>query len=188
MTTTKILHNVCIPYTFSGHNGHKPKRSKSKWPQTEKATNRNGHKPKRRQTEKATNRNGQKPKRPQTETATDRNGHKPKRPQTISYKLYRNLKSCWLFLANFDFVFANCIHVFSSYVCHYGDSKERISYSHLLLYRKGYAHGLVCFVVFILRFHIALMQLTHIFQYWGPRNVKIVSLSNCQLSMSGRYG
>ena len=40
----------------SGHNGHKPKRPKQ--PQTETATDREGHKPKRSQTEAATNRNG----------------------------------------------------------------------------------------------------------------------------------
>ena len=68
--------------TGSGHNGHKPKRPKPKRPQTETATNRNGHKPERPQTETATNRNGHRPERPQTGTATNRNGHKPKRPQT----------------------------------------------------------------------------------------------------------
>ena len=73
-----------IPITTpdSGHNGHKPKRPKPKRPQTETATNRNGHKPKRPQTGTATDRNGHRPKRPQTETATNRNGHKPERPQT----------------------------------------------------------------------------------------------------------
>ena len=78
------LHDSChlVVCLDSGHNGHKPKRPKPKRPQTETATNRNGHRPKRPQTETATNRNGHKPKRPQTETATDRNGHKPKRPQT----------------------------------------------------------------------------------------------------------
>ena len=65
----------------SGHNGHKPKRPKPKRPQTETATNRNGHKPKRPQTGTATDRNGHKPKRPQTGKATNRNGHKPERPQ-----------------------------------------------------------------------------------------------------------
>ena len=44
----------------SGHNGHKPKRPKSKRPQTGTATNRNDNKPKRPQTETATNRNGHK--------------------------------------------------------------------------------------------------------------------------------
>ena len=68
--------------TDSGHNGHKPKRPKPKRPQTETATNRNGHRPKRPQTETATNRNGHRPERPQTETATDRNGHKQERLQT----------------------------------------------------------------------------------------------------------
>ena len=66
----------------TGHNGHKPKRPQPKRPQTETATNRNGHRPKRPQTGTATNRNGHKPERPQTGTATGRNGHKPKRPQT----------------------------------------------------------------------------------------------------------
>ena len=66
----------------TGHNGHKPKRPQPKRPQTETATNRNGHKPERPQTGTATNRNGHRPKRPQTETATNRNGHKPERPQT----------------------------------------------------------------------------------------------------------
>ena len=66
----------------SGHNGHKPKWPKPKRPQTETATNRNGHRPKRSQTETATNRNGHNPERPQTESATNRNGHKPKWPQT----------------------------------------------------------------------------------------------------------
>ena len=48
----------------SGHNGHKPKRTKPK-----------GHKPKRTQTVTATDRNGHKPKRTQTGTATNRNRH-----------------------------------------------------------------------------------------------------------------
>ena len=71
--------------TDSGRNGHKPKRPKPKRPQTETATNRNGHRPERPQTEtatnwKATDRNvhkpeGHKPKRPLTETATSRNKH-----------------------------------------------------------------------------------------------------------------
>ena len=68
--------------TDSGHDGHKPERPKPKRPQTETATNRNGHKPKRPQTETPTDRNGHRPKRPQTEKATNRNGHKPERPQT----------------------------------------------------------------------------------------------------------
>ena len=66
----------------TGHNGHKPKRPQPKRPQTETATNRNGHRPKRPQTETATNRNGHKPERPQTRKATNRNGHRPERPQT----------------------------------------------------------------------------------------------------------
>ena len=65
----------------SGHNGHKPKRPKPKRPQTETATNRNGHKPKRPQTGTATNRKGHRPDWPQTGTVTNRNGHKPERPQ-----------------------------------------------------------------------------------------------------------
>ena len=69
-------------HTVTGHNGHKPKRPQPKRPQTETATNRNGHKPERPQTETATNRNGHKPERPQTRTATNRNGHRPERPQT----------------------------------------------------------------------------------------------------------
>ena len=69
-------------WRVTGHNGHKPKRPQPKRPQTETATNRNGHKPERPQTETATNRNGHKPKRPQTGTATNRNGHRPERPQT----------------------------------------------------------------------------------------------------------
>ena len=76
--TEKSLVKVMV----TGHNGHKPKRPQPKRPQTETATNRNGHRPERPQTETATDRNGHKPERPQTETATDRNGHKPKRPQT----------------------------------------------------------------------------------------------------------
>ena len=74
--------NADIGQKLTGHNGHKPKRPRPKRPQTETATNRNGHKPKRPQTGKARNWNGHKPKRPQTETATNQNGHKPKRPQT----------------------------------------------------------------------------------------------------------
>ena len=66
----------------TGHNGHKPKWPQPKRPQTETATNRNGHRPKRPQTETATNRNGHKPERPQTRKATNRNGHRPERPQT----------------------------------------------------------------------------------------------------------
>ena len=66
----------------TGHNGHKPKRPQPKRPQTETATNRNGHKLERPQTETATNRNGHKPKRPQTGTATNRKGHRPEWPQT----------------------------------------------------------------------------------------------------------
>ena len=68
-----------------------------------------------------------------------------------------------------------------------GDSKEKINHSHLLIYPKEYARGFICFVVFILRIHIALMYLTHALQDWVPRNVEIVSLSNCQLSMPGWY-
>ena len=68
----------------TGHNGHKPKRPQPKRPQTETATNRNGHKPERPQTETATNWNDHRPKRLQTETATDRNGHKPERPHQLS--------------------------------------------------------------------------------------------------------
>ena len=86
----------------SGHNGHKPKRPKPKRPQTEMATNRNGHKPKRPQTGTATDRKGHKPKRPQTETATNRNGHKPERPQSETatnrnrhnYILFSGLQIC----------------------------------------------------------------------------------------------
>ena len=113
----------------TGHNGHKPKRPQPKRPQTETATNRNGHKPERPQTGTATNRNGHKPERPQTGTATNRNGHKPKRPQTgtatnrnghischqnkydgespignddIHYKLHRNRgKDCLFFWGRF---------------------------------------------------------------------------------------
>ena len=151
MTTTKILHNVCITYVVSGHNGHKPKRSKPKRSQNEIASDRNGHRPKRPQTETATNRNGHKPKRPQIETATNRNGHKP---------AHINCIETWSrvdFFGQFCFRFCQ-LHscFFSLYVCHYGDSNEKISYSDLLLYPKGYAHGFVCIVVFILQFHIAL--------------------------------
>ena len=70
---------VAVSMADSGHNGHKAKRPKPKRPQTETATNRNGHRPKRPQTETATNRNGHKPKRlfkperPQTGTATNTN-------------------------------------------------------------------------------------------------------------------
>ena len=74
---SEMHRNVAV----TGHNGHKPKRPQPKRPQTEKATNRNGHKPEWPQTETATNRNGHKPKRPQTGTATNRNGHRPERPQ-----------------------------------------------------------------------------------------------------------
>ena len=66
----------------TGHNGHKPKRPQPKRPQTETATDRNGHRPKRPQTGTATDRNGHKPERPQTGTATNRNGHRPEQPQT----------------------------------------------------------------------------------------------------------
>ena len=71
-----------VLWLVTGHNGHKPKRPQPKRPQTETATNRNGHRPKRPQTETATNRNGHKPERPQTRKATNRNGHRPERPQT----------------------------------------------------------------------------------------------------------
>ena len=67
-----------VIFKVTGHNGHKPKRPQPKRPQTETATNRNGHKLERPKPETATDRNGHKPKRPQTETATNRNGHKPK--------------------------------------------------------------------------------------------------------------
>ena len=67
--------NKCIDVMDSGHNGHKPKRPKPKRPQTERATNRNGHRPERPQTETATSQNGHRPERPQTETAANRNGH-----------------------------------------------------------------------------------------------------------------
>ena len=76
------IHEQNLLQWDSGHNGHKPERPKPKRPQTETATNRNGHRPKRPQTETATNLNGHRPERPQTETATNRNGHKPKWPQT----------------------------------------------------------------------------------------------------------
>ena len=56
----------------TGHNGHKPKRPQPNRPQTETATNRNGHRP----------------KRPQTETATNLNGHKPDSPR--NRPLWRN--------------------------------------------------------------------------------------------------
>ena len=65
-----------ISPSVSGHKGHKPERPKTKRPQTEMATNRNGYKPERSQTGMATNRNGHKSKRPQTETATNQHGHK----------------------------------------------------------------------------------------------------------------
>ena len=76
-----MYHRKIILQKDSGHNGHKPKRPKPKRPQTETATNRNGHRPKRPQTETATNRKGHRPEWPQTGTATNRNGHKPERPQ-----------------------------------------------------------------------------------------------------------
>ena len=78
----------------TGHNGHKPKRPQPKRPQTETATNRNGHKLERPQTGTATNRNGHKPERPQTGTATNRNGHKPKRPQTGTATNWNGHISC----------------------------------------------------------------------------------------------
>ena len=98
------------------------------------ATNRNGHrlkghKLKRAQTGTATNRTGHKPERPQTETATNRNGHRPKWPQTetisnwVGKTFNINCIETWsrvYFLANFVFVFANRILVFSVYVCHCG--------------------------------------------------------------------
>ena len=59
----------------------------------------------------------------------------------------------------------------------------KLSYSHLLVYPKGYAHEYICFGTFILRIHIALMRLTYHFQDWFPCNVEIVSLSNCELSV-----
>ena len=59
----------------TGHNGHKPKRSKPNRAQIETATNRNGHKQKRPQTGTATNRNGHRPKAPKAKTATNRSGH-----------------------------------------------------------------------------------------------------------------
>ena len=49
---------------------------------------------------------------------------------------------------------------------------------------KEYAHGFICFVVFILRIGIALMWLTRIFQDWVPCNVVLVPLPNYQLSMT----
>ena len=75
ITSHHITSYRILVITDSGHNGHKPKRLKPKRPQTEIATNRNGHRPGRPQTETATDRNGHKPKRPQTGTATNRNGH-----------------------------------------------------------------------------------------------------------------
>ena len=70
------------PDWITGHNGYKPKRPQPKRPQTETATNLNGHRPEGPHTETATNRNGHKPERPQTGSATNRNGHRPERPQT----------------------------------------------------------------------------------------------------------
>ena len=55
--------------------------------------------------------------------------------------------------------------------------RKGIIYSHLFVYPKEYAHGLICFLVFILRIHIAHMCLTRIFQYWGPCNVELVPLN-----------
>ena len=81
-TLCQSLSLTAVHCRVTGHNGHKPKWPQPKRPQTETATNRNGHKPERPQTETATNRNGHRPERPQTETATNRNGHKPERPQT----------------------------------------------------------------------------------------------------------
>ena len=114
--------NTCLFYSVSGHNGHKPKRPKPKRPQTETATDQNGHKPKRPQTETATNRNGHKPKRPQTEKATNRNGHKPKRPQITKCMLCRRLNEklkeprTVLIFCPLCIWFANCIHVLNIYV------------------------------------------------------------------------
>ena len=82
MPRTFSISSVQLWTAVTGHNGHKPKRPQPKRPQTETATNRNGHRPKRPQTGTATNRNGHRPKWPQTETATNRNGHRPERPQT----------------------------------------------------------------------------------------------------------
>ena len=80
----------------TGHNGHKPKRSKPNRAQIETATNRNGHKQKRPQTGTATNRNGHKPKRPQTESAKSQNGHKPERPHTMIYQyIARHMYDLW---------------------------------------------------------------------------------------------
>ena len=102
---------MAVGKKVSAPNGHKPKRPKPKRPQTETATDRNSHKPERPQTGTATKRNGHKPKRPQTETATNRNGHKLNGHKSSNI----NCVETWSrvdFLANFEFVFANCIHVF----------------------------------------------------------------------------
>ena len=75
----------CLIYSIpkvTGHNGHKPKRPQPKRPQTETATNLDGHWPKRPQLKTATNWNGHRPEQAQTETATNRNGHKPKQTAT----------------------------------------------------------------------------------------------------------
>ena len=65
-----LFHAVKRLSQVTGHNWHNPKRPQPKWPQTEMATNRNGHKPERPQTEMATNWNGHKLEWPQTEMAT----------------------------------------------------------------------------------------------------------------------
>ena len=94
-------------YSVTGHNGHKRKRPQPKRPQTETATNRNGHKPKRPQTGTATNRNGRRPERPQTETATSvvthhischqniYDGESPIGNDDIHAKLHRNRSKGW---------------------------------------------------------------------------------------------
>ena len=136
-----VIAQLWMSCMVSGHKGHKPN-----------GQNLNGHKPKRPQTGTTTYQNGQKPKRPQTETSTNCLIHgvetleKITEPQTV------------LIFYLFVYVFANCIHVSKS-ICTtgVGISGKAISYSKLLVYSKKYAHGFICFVVFILRIRLALM-------------------------------
>ena len=57
--------------------------------------------------------------------------------------------SLWLYLGILEYV---VLYITTVVVI----LRKEIIYSHLLVYPKEYSHGFICFVVFILRIHIAL--------------------------------